>query len=119
MSDIANLKHADVKMFDYRSYIERLRPLSIIRIHNQDQIRFCSDSDLAEVFLEHGYTSDGLEHISFTTSGFSTDLIAEAGENLNSEWCEILKMVKEDRSEERRVGKECVSTFRSRWSPYH
>src|SRR3546814_9630642 len=22
-------------------------------------------------------------------------------------------------SEERRVGKECVSTFRSRWSPYH
>src|SRR3546814_10770225 len=23
------------------------------------------------------------------------------------------------RSEERRVGKECVSTFRSRWPPYH
>ena len=23
------------------------------------------------------------------------------------------------RSEERRVGKECVSTCRSRWSPYH
>src|SRR3546814_13941591 len=25
----------------------------------------------------------------------------------------------DSRSEERRVGKECVSTFRSRWSPYH
>src|SRR3546814_20050770 len=25
----------------------------------------------------------------------------------------------EHRSEERRVGKECVSTFRSRWSPDH
>src|SRR3546814_5440205 len=24
-----------------------------------------------------------------------------------------------DRSEERRVGKECVRTFRSRWVPYH
>src|SRR3546814_13975023 len=24
-----------------------------------------------------------------------------------------------NRSEERRVGKECVSTCRSRWSPYH
>src|SRR3546814_2334232 len=24
-----------------------------------------------------------------------------------------------DRSEERRVGKECVNTCRSRWSPYH
>src|SRR3546814_1928243 len=27
--------------------------------------------------------------------------------------------VEQDRSEERRVGKECVSTCRSRWSPYH
>src|SRR3546814_8229509 len=26
---------------------------------------------------------------------------------------------KPERSEERRVGKECVSTCRSRWSPYH
>src|SRR3546814_13204429 len=29
-------------------------------------------------------------------------------------WIALLK-----RSEERRVGKECVSTCRSRWSPYH
>src|SRR3546814_768276 len=28
-------------------------------------------------------------------------------------------IVKITRSEERRVGKECVSTCRSRWSPYH
>ena len=28
-------------------------------------------------------------------------------------------MVDYRRSEERRVGKECVSTCRSRWSPYH
>src|SRR3546814_9580271 len=27
--------------------------------------------------------------------------------------------VSRSRSEERRVGKECVSTCRSRWSPYH
>src|SRR3546814_2878334 len=27
--------------------------------------------------------------------------------------------VARSRSEERRVGKECVSTCRSRWSPYH
>src|SRR3546814_3808567 len=27
--------------------------------------------------------------------------------------------VTQERSEERRVGKECVSTCRSRWSPYH
>src|SRR3546814_11693553 len=26
---------------------------------------------------------------------------------------------RDERSEERRVGKECVSTCRARWSPYH
>src|SRR3546814_7823549 len=29
------------------------------------------------------------------------------------------KSLRESRSEERRVGKECVSTCRSRWSTYH
>src|SRR3546814_7146021 len=29
------------------------------------------------------------------------------------------RLLKTSRSEERRVGKECVSTCRSRWSPYH
>src|SRR3546814_15219861 len=29
------------------------------------------------------------------------------------------KRITNKRSEERRVGKECVSTCRSRWSPYH
>src|SRR3546814_16064723 len=29
------------------------------------------------------------------------------------------RQVAADRSEERRVGKECVSTCRSRWSPYN
>src|SRR3546814_9638619 len=28
-------------------------------------------------------------------------------------------LIDKGRSEERRVGKECVSTCRSRWSPYH
>src|SRR3546814_13549820 len=30
-----------------------------------------------------------------------------------------LRLALESRSEERRVGKECVSTCRSRWSPYY
>src|SRR3546814_17803535 len=32
---------------------------------------------------------------------------------------EVLKTVNGYRSDERRVGKECVRTCRSRWSPYH
>src|SRR3546814_20764096 len=31
----------------------------------------------------------------------------------------VLTLLDLQRSEERRVGKECVSTCRSRWSPYH
>src|SRR3546814_3897497 len=31
----------------------------------------------------------------------------------------LRKVINKMRSEERRVGKECVSTCRSRWSPYH
>ena len=32
---------------------------------------------------------------------------------------EALRLRKSLRSEERRVGKECASMCRSRWSPYH
>src|SRR3546814_7071942 len=31
----------------------------------------------------------------------------------------VVRSTFQGRSEERRVGKECVSTCRSRWSPYH
>src|SRR3546814_13299713 len=34
----------------------------------------------------------------------------------NYEWMLVLRFL---RSEERRVGKECVSTCRTRWSPYN
>src|SRR3546814_10765043 len=33
--------------------------------------------------------------------------------------CAVREILFQQRSEERRVGKECVSTCRSRWSPYH
>src|SRR3546814_5694471 len=33
--------------------------------------------------------------------------------------CGLRRRPADQRSEERRVGKQCVSTCRSRWSPYH
>src|SRR3546814_14037241 len=33
--------------------------------------------------------------------------------------CLFGEFIRSNRSEERRVGNECVSTCRSRWSPYH
>src|SRR3546814_1227014 len=41
---------------------------------------------------------------------------AEAGHN---QIAALIDSLRNNRSEERRVGKECVSTCRSRWSPYH
>src|SRR3546814_20162351 len=51
----------------------------------------CS-SDLARKWLEEQITEKGIEFVNARIAG---------------------------RSEERRVGKECVSTCRSRWWPYH
>src|SRR3546814_1208031 len=54
----------------------------------------------------------------------SSDLVlghdlSEAGGALTMGGVETDGRAAIDRSEERRVGKECVSTCRSRWSPYH
>src|SRR3546814_14696486 len=45
--------------------------------------------------------------------GIPADLSSLAGIKM------LVEAIGERRSEERRVGKECVSTGRSRWSPYH
>src|SRR3546814_17429231 len=42
-----------------------------------------------------------------------------AGTALRRGRCRLVVHLAFGRSEERRVGKECVSTCRSRWSPYH
>src|SRR3546814_15132490 len=54
----------------------------------------------------------------------ASKLIGQAMAQKDMEKAEALKAEVADlkermRSEERRVGKECVSTCRSRWSPYH
>src|SRR3546814_14826042 len=41
----------------------------------------------------------------------------DIGRGEKAQYCKIEPA--RTRSEERRVGKECVSTCRSRWSPYH
>src|SRR3546814_6440894 len=41
------------------------------------------------------------------------------GEQISMLERRAMEAERDTRSEERRVGKECVSTCRSRWSPYH
>src|SRR3546814_14303729 len=48
----------------------------------------------------------------------AAELIGKS-ENQKKDWKKVKLRAITNRSEERRVGKECVSTCRSRWSPYH
>ena len=48
----------------------------------------------------------------------SSDLVAEAGVRGSGRSCPTVA-ASATRSEERRVGKECMPVCRSRWSPYH
>src|SRR3546814_6695575 len=52
-------------------------------------------------------------------AGISTSLIIAAMISRPLPGRQEKLLVDDDRSEERRVGKECVSKCRSRWSPYH
>src|SRR3546814_16342483 len=58
----------------------------------------------------------GKWHINASPAGIGFDdwkVLDDQGEYYNPD------IITQKRSEERRVGKECVSTCRSRWSPYH
>src|SRR3546814_16226049 len=50
--------------------------------------------------------------------GFSHDILHKLPAGVKAE-CPTQTELVIKRSEERRVGKECVSTCRSRWAPYH
>src|SRR3546814_18886568 len=56
-----------------------------------------------------------------STSGVELELAGGIGEGFsyNLGYTYTKAQLEADRSEERRVGKECVRTCRSRWSPYH
>src|SRR3546814_15309098 len=49
-------------------------------------------------------------------TGMELDEVYAFRDRIAAEWELDLRV---ERSEARRVGKECVSTCRSRWSPYH
>src|SRR3546814_7545278 len=55
-----------------------------------------------------GLEVEGVEDRARALKPFTVAYVKEARQHPNA-----------DRSEERRVGKECVSTCRSRWSTYH
>src|SRR3546814_12471329 len=62
-----------------------------------------------------GYTSPVRSHAGQRKHESQAPVVAAAKSSLPSS----IFAVRRNRSEERRVGKECVSKCRSRWAPYH
>src|SRR3546814_13156733 len=95
------VEHIDITSFDARPIVDAMGKMSFTSrdlaratsIYNQ----MLADKDCSIFLVIAGSTS----------AGGCMDLYAE-----------LLRSNMIDRSEERRVGKECVSTCRSRWSPY-
>src|SRR3546814_13624133 len=78
-------------------------------------------------FTRHQHITEMCEHFAFRLQKGRPELMAEIGdsEKRNAGLIPFSDKLRHsfdpapDRSAERRVGTECVSTCRSRWSPYH
>src|SRR3546814_13764172 len=64
-----------------------------------------------EIVVTAQRRSENLQDVPIAVTAVSNQMV----EDLNLETIDNIQ----NRSEERRVGKECVSTCRSRWAPYH
>src|SRR3546814_11326352 len=72
-----------------------------------------------EMVPDAGIACVGLEYFCFEGDGPWSARDDELIELAKKEMAILGLCDAADRTEERRVGKECVSTLRSRWSPYH
>src|SRR3546814_15273743 len=92
-----------------REILNRLHDVMASRINAQAKL-----NKVVEVIAEQ--LSSEVCSIYLLRDG-ALELYATRG--LKQEAVHVTKLALGQRSEERRVGKECVSTCRSRWSPYH
>src|SRR3546814_14946968 len=83
----------------------------LVKISGADEQAALIEMD-ADRYYRPAYFGDGWIGIRLDLGDTDWDAI---GDWLRKSWLSIAPK----RSEERRVGKECVSTCRSRWSPYH
>src|SRR3546814_21160019 len=73
----------------------------------------------------HLYEKPSPENLSWSDSICTGLQLTNFWQDVTVDWARDRVYLPQDalkrhnRSEERRVGKECVSTCRSRWSPYH
>src|SRR3546814_13701743 len=101
---------SDVCSSDLIEEITEFDPLTGKKIANLNYVR---------VFANSHYVTPGptLKQASEAIRHELTERLKEL--EAEGRLLEAQRLEQRTRSEERRVGKECVSTCRSRWSPYH
>src|SRR3546814_13757122 len=72
-----------------------------------------------DLLLDHALERAGSELWIVTQLGQPVEGLVRGGDLYAHFLKLLLQLLELHRSEERRVGKECVSTCRSRWSQYH
>src|SRR3546814_16677043 len=84
-----------------------------------------TDAEAKRMVLKTGMMRTWHEYLKeiYVKFGLFDGIIADSGQDISPADIDddflINHVILCGRSEERRVGKECVSTCRSRWSPYH
>src|SRR3546814_12232249 len=97
--------------------IEGSRKLGLVRV---ELIAFTDPNNGLGARLVCGKARSDADIENFKILGDAGDIYTgHAFRGLVTEDILQLQCQRTKRSEERRVGKECVSTCRSRWSPYH
>src|SRR3546814_12205526 len=82
-----------------------------------EALGLCSEGG-AESYIRDGRNSYGGDHVTNPSGGLLSKGHPLGATGL-AQCYELTHQLRGTRSEERRVGKECVSTCRSRWSPSH
>src|SRR3546814_17525245 len=107
----------DALAYRFDGIFKRLRGKGKLREEDVEEVLREIRVALLEADVNFSVVKGMLAHIRERTVGI------ELSEALNPAQ-QVIKIVHDEliaalRSEERRVGKECVRTCRSRWSPYH
>src|SRR3546814_20602285 len=99
-------------------HIDRRDDVKVLVLRAEQEKAFVAGSDIKEMaFFDHAGAVAYIDRLRQLCDGvrlLRAPVIARI-----PGWCLGGGMELALRSEERRVGKECVSTCRSRWSPYH
>src|SRR3546814_11102087 len=96
------------------SFPSRGRDLPVVILSHGNRLSREDYRPLVAALARAGYLVVQPDHADASIGGF-----APPGPQPDDVWRTRIEQVRWIRSEERRVGKECVSTCRSRWSPYH